>query len=254
MRLLLGCGLMLLTASSPLAADVLIVADEFPAMQVLARQMKTLEGFDSRIVAQTNLPSDLTPFSAVVVYIHGHLRAAAEKAFISYTEAGGKLVALHHSVSSGKKTNENWFGFLGVDLPKKTVEQGGYKWIEGVTLEIVKRADHFITTNRVAYPNRLAYAPSAGPDAPAESPGFTLHETEVYLNHVLTRPRTVLLGFKYLDAKTGQTWMQDRAGWLMPAGRGWIFYFMPGHSARDFENKSYARLVLNALVFQPGKP
>ena len=241
--------LLLLAAASLLAADVLIVADEFPAMEVLARQMQAQEGLNSRIVAQTNLPSDLSPCSAVVVYIHGNLTAAAENALISYTEAGGKLVALHHSISSGKKTNEHWFHFLGVDLPKKDLEQGGYKWIEGVTLDIVKRADHFIATNRVPYPSRLAYAPGTDSVSSTESPSFTLHETEVYLNHVLTRPHTLLLGFKYRDAKTGKTWMQDRAGWLLPAGRGCIFYFMPGHSARDFENDSYARLVLNALVF-----
>jgi hypothetical protein len=241
--LLAGCSVVM-----PLrAAQVLIVADEFPAMEILAQQLKVQEALDSKIIKQTDLPADLKPFKAVVVYIHGKLLPAPEKAMVDYTEAGGKLVALHHSISSGKRTNELWFKFLGVDLPKGDVDAGGYKWTEGVTLDIVNLAtNHFITTHKIKYDTQM---PFAEPGKRARTlPGITLHESEVYLNHQLIGARTLLLGLKYKDAKTGKEWAQAHAGWYRPAGKGWIYYLLPGHSAREFQNPAYARMVINAIM------
>lgn len=229
------------------AAQVLIVADEFPAMEILAQQLKAQEGLDSQIVKQTDLPGDLKPFQAVVVYIHGKLLPAPEKAMVEYTEAGGKLVALHHSISSGKRTNELWFKFLGVDLPKGDVNAGGYKWTEGVTLDIVNLAtNHFITTHKVKYEAQMPFAESGQPERML--PGFTLHESEVYLNHQLKGERTLLLGLKYRDAKTGKEWAQAHAGWYRPAGKGRIYYLLPGHSVREFQHPAYVRMVINAVI------
>src|SRR5690349_20965650 len=87
-------------------ADVLIVADEFPAMQVVAEQLKSVEHRKSQVIAQGHLPA-LEPFEAVVVYIHKGLDAAAEHAFIGYARGGGRLVLLHHSISSGKRQNRD---------------------------------------------------------------------------------------------------------------------------------------------------
>lgn len=245
---ILGC----LCCLRAVAAEVLIVADEFPAMRILADQLKAGAKAQSLVLAQTNLPPDLTDFAAVIVYIHGKLNAGPEKAFIEYANQGGKLILLHHSISSGKAANKTWFPFLGVTLPKGEVDQGGYKWIEGVTLEIVNLApDHFITTNKVTYSQRSAYVSSNSGGVEKMVPSFTLKESEVYLNHTWSGPRAVLLGLKYTDAKSGKTYMQDRAGWYKPAGKGWIFYFMPGHSAKDFENPAYGQIVVNAFLFKP---
>ena len=234
------------------AAEVLIVADEFPAMKVLARHLQAEEGIVSRIVAQTNMPADLTPFAAVIVYIHRGLDERAERAFVNYTQAGGKLIPLHHSISSGKRKNRLWFTFLGVALPEGDVSQGGYKWIEPVMLDFVSLApDHFIMTNKVKYPRKISYRRSEAAGGEESLPGFTLKESEVYINHTFTGPRTVLMGLKYTDAKTGQVYMQDRAGWLRPSGKGWTIYFQAGHSAADFEEPAYARILLNAVLFQP---
>lgn len=233
------------------AHHVLIVADEFPAMEVLAERLRADEGLASRLVRQTELPASLEAFRAVVVYIHGRLLPGPERAMVEYTRAGGRLVALHHSISSGKRTNELWFPFLGVELPQKNVAEGGYRWIEPVTLEVVNLApEHFIATNRVHWPQTLAYTRETGASLPA-APAFTLPESEVYLNHTFTAPRTVLLGFMYTDAATGRVWMQDRAAWYRPVDKGWLFYFQPGHSVRDFENPVFSRLVVNAVVFAP---
>jgi len=234
------------------AAEALIVADEFPAMEWLADTLKTREGIPSRVVAQTNLPLQLAGFRAVIVYLHGNLGAPTEQALIDYTRAGGKLVVLHHSISSGKRKNAQWFKFLGVALPEGDVNQGGYKWIEPVTLDLVKLApDHFITTNQVSYPTRIGWRAGGAGEGETFLPGFTLRESEVYLNHVLSESRTQLLGFSYTDAKSGQVWRQDHAGWVKPAGRGWIVYLLPGHSLKDFEHPTYARIVLNAVTWRP---
>jgi hypothetical protein len=231
------------------AAEVLIVADEFPAMQVLADRLKAGEGLASRIVKQTEMPRDLAPFQAIVVYIHRALNAPAEKAMLAYLNKGGRLVALHHSISSGKRTNENWFATLGVDLPKGDVTNGGYQWIEGVTIEVANLApDQFVTTNKVRYPDLVVPGAQAGGMTPAPLPGIRLPESEVYLNHVLTGDRTILLALKYTDAKSGRTWLQRTAGWTRPVGQGRLYYFMPGHSVRDFENPAYTRIVMNAVI------
>lgn len=233
-------------------SEVLIVADEFPAMQVVADKLKAEEQIDSKIVWQTNLPSDLAPFEAVIVYIHKDLLPAAEEAFIQYTKAGGKLVLLHHSISSGKRKNEHWFSFLGVKLPTGDVKQGGYKYKEGITWsEVNLNPRHFIMTNKVIYPERIAYS-SPNISAPGGTlPGFTLEDSEVYLNHVHVGPHTLLMGLKYRDAESGITYTQDRSGWIKQAGKGWVIYLMPGHTKRDFENPAYGRIVLNAVIFKP---
>jgi hypothetical protein len=241
----------LLQIGSFAATEVLIVADEFPAMQVLAGKLKAEENVTSQIVTQTNLPPDLSRFAAVLAYIHLNLNEPVEKAFIAYARSGGRLVVLHHTISSAKRKNKEWFPFLGVTLPEGDVSQGGYQWTEGVTLDIVNLApNHFITTNKVSYPAQIAFqtAASAGEEV---LPGFTLADSEVYLNHVLSGARTLLLGLKYTDARTGKLYMQSHAGWVMPSGRGWTIYLMPGHSTREFENPAFARIVANAVVWKP---
>jgi hypothetical protein len=243
------CSLML-TGSA--MADVLIVADEFPAMQVLADKLKAEEKIDSKLVAQNAMPADLAGFSAVIVYIHGNLAAPAEAAFIKYAQAGGKLILLHHSISSGKRANKDWFSFLGVSLPQGDVAKGGYKYAEGIDLDLVNLApEHYITTNKVTYPAQVPWQSAEAGAVEKALPGVELKDTEVYLNHVLTGPRTILMGVKYTDAKTGQTYMQAHAGWIKAAEKGWVIYLMAGHSGRDFENAVYARIVLNAVVYKP---
>ena len=252
-KLILCCVVWLCVAAGLPGADgVLIVADEFPAMEVLAAKLKADEGMTSRIVAQTNLPAALDSFAAVVVYIHRGLAETAEKAFIDYAQAGGKLVVLHHSISSGKRQNRHWFGFLGVALPAGDVERGGYKWIEPVTLELVNLApQHPIMSRKVRYPSSIAYRRAERGDGEQLLPGFVLKETEVYLNHVLTDRRSILMGFKYSDANSGKIYLQEHAGWCKPAGKGHLVYLLPGHSKSDFEDPCYAQIVVNAITWKP---
>lgn len=232
------------------AAEVLIVADEIPAMEVLAKALKDQENINTTIVLQTQMPQSIAHFQAVIVYIHQTLDAGSEKAFIKYANEGGKLICLHHTISSVKKNNEWWFSFLGIDLIKNDVNEGGYKWIEGVNMEIVNLAPkHFITTNKIEYNSLIAYTSEVEKNKNKQYPGFFLPDTEVYLNHVYLRPRTILLGFKYQDA-AGKIWMQDRSAWCMKVGKGWLFYSQAGHTAEDFKNPIYARIIANAVIYK----
>ena len=245
--------LFLLCSSLLIAAgQVLIVADEFPAMEVLATKLKTAEGIESMLVKQTEMPADLSKYSCLIVYIHKSIGEPAEKAFIQYTVLGGKLVVIHHSISSGKRANKYWFPFLKISLPEGDFEKGGYKWIEPVAMELVNLAPkEYITSHKVRYPSKIVYTSSDKGGGTKMYPGFKLEDTEVFLNHVLNTPRTILLGLKYTDAKTGKTYMQDRAGWYMPAKKGWVVYLMAGHTVRDFENPIYGQIVVNAVAFRP---
>lgn len=242
---------LLLSCATKAAGEVLIIADEIPAMELLAAKLKAEENVSARVVLQTDLPARLADYTAVIVYIHKGLGDAAERAMVDYTQGGGKLIALHHSISSGKRKNKEWFPFLGVTLPEGDVAAGGYKWAEPVSIDLVNLAPaHFITTHRVTYPAAIPFAAvPGGRETPL--PGFTLTESEIYLNHALTDSHTRLLGVRYTDAKTGKVWMQTHAGWVKPAGKGWIVYLMAGHSAQDFENPAYARIVLNAVIWTP---
>jgi len=228
-------------AALPAPAQVLIAADEVPAMEVLAARLKSAAGLSSTVVKQPDLPADLAPYSTLVVYVHRNLDPALEHAAIGFAERGGRLVLLHHSISSAKRKNREWFPFLGVELAEGDAAQGGYKWIEGVSWEIVNLAPADpVTARGVQYPATATYRGAA-------RPAIQLEDSEVYLNHHLSGPRTVLLGLCFRDPKTGTVYEQDTAGWYRPAGRGWVMYFMAGHSAREFENPAYSQILVNAV-------
>ena len=229
---------MLLAAAAlpALAADALIVCDEVPAMQVLARQLEQRAHVSSNIISQDQLPASLSGYKTVLVYIHKDIAEGPEKAFIDYAKGGGKLVLLHHSISSGKRKNKYWLPFLGVELPDKPFAEGGYKYFDPATFEIVNLAPGSdITSRSVDYPRHH-------PDR------FELQDTEVYLNHVLTGPRTVLLGLQYLETKSGKLYSQSTTGWYRPTERGGVYYFMAGHRAKDFEDPAYAQIIANAVA------
>ncbi len=203
------------------AKSVLIVSDGVP-VQILAVQLKS-HGINSDTVTQQSMPTKLAAYPAVLVYIHGVLLESAEKAFIDYANSGGKLIVLHHSISSQKRQNHAWMQFLGVSLPEGDVAQGGYKYYDPV------RAEY------------------RGEDRDA----IELPATEVYVNHVLSGQHTILLGLKFVEKKSGVTYMQDTAGWYKKAGKGWVMYFMAGHSGKEFEDPAYAQILTNAVNFRP---
>ena len=236
------------------AQQVLIVADEIPAMEVVAKALKKQENIDSKIVLQSDMPASLAGFQAVLVYIHKDIDPPTENALIDYTQTGGRLICLHHSISSAKRKNASWFSFLGVDLPTGEADQGGYKYVGDINMTVVNLAPkHFITSHKISYDSSYVFT-SERLKKEQSCSGFVLYKTEAFLNHNLHENtyRTVLLGMKMQD-KNGRIWMQDRSAWYMPSGKGWIFYSQPGHAVSDFENPVYARMILNMVVFEPGR-
>jgi trehalose utilization protein len=236
--------------AAPERPRALIVADEIPAMRVVAELLGREAGMDAQVATQAETPDELAAYACVLVYIHGKLDHRAEEACIRFAEGGGKLIVLHHSISSAKRAgaNPHWFRFLGVEAPSLPFEQGGYRWIEGVTMDIRALAPKHPILRGVKW------------EQADGRPGFRLEETEVYLNHVLGQgrlpsgdpcgKRTLLLGLTY-TAADGRTYRQETAGWTMPTGKGHVVYLMPGHTDREFRHPAYARILANAARWRP---
>jgi hypothetical protein len=251
---LVTVGLFLVCAQSlradakpaPVELPILIVADEVPAMETLARQLAERAHAKATIVNSKKepLPEALAPFQSVLVYIHGGLAEPVEKALLAYAEGGGNLILLHHSISSGKRKNAGWFPALGVTLPEGEFASGGYKYFDDATWDLVALAPHHPILKGVKFPRTVSYA--AGKKLPA----LPLDGTEIYLNHVLAGPRTVLLGLRWEEPQSGKLYTQDTAAWVKPLGQGQVSYFMPGHKATDFERPDYAQMLANALTYR----
>jgi len=238
---------------------VLIVMDELVQMQALAESLQAAGGPAAELVGQTALPDDWTPYAAVLVYVHGDLQPEAERRMIDYTRAGGRLVVLHHSISSGKAANAHWFDFLGISLPGARESRypappgGHYAWHEGQAVTVVNLApDHYITSHDVTWPETVRYASDERPEE-REYPALTLDPAEAYMNVRFTDgdAKTVLLGFVHHDDRNGLLFQQDREGWLKPSGDGWIVYLQMGHHPEEWRQPVVAQLVLNAIRWQP---
>jgi hypothetical protein len=247
-------------ATSDPTPRLLIVMDEREQMEALGQYLKDKAAIESVIVDQAGMPADWSGFDAVIGYIHGRLDERAETKFIEYARGGGRLILLHHTISSGKAANRYLFEFLGIALtePSKSREPstpgGHYAWKDPVQQVIVNlRPDHFLTSNAIAWPSRFSYTSSDEPSVAREYPAMVLRDTEAYVNHKFTdgRAKTVLLGFQWTDDRNGVTFRQDRTGWYKRTGKGWVFYFQPGHSTQEFRNPVVAQLVLNAILWKP---
>lgn len=242
--------------------SVLIVQDEMPAVEVLSHFLRDTGKLNVTVVDQKNFPKDLSPYGAVIGYIHRQLEEPVEVAIIDYTQRGGRYIALHHSISSGKAQNKYYFDFLGIQLDqpaqsKHPVEPGkGYGWVEGedIVLTLVNlNPHHYITNHRVNWPGMISYASSDNPSVEKRYPSISLHDSEVYMNHKFTdgREKIVLCGLKFLDKRNNRLFMQDRAVWIKQYGEGRIVYIMPGHKPSDYQNPNISQMILNATQWTP---
>lgn len=249
------CIVLILGLSSAGPRKVLIVQDELPQMDVLAEFLRETGNLSVTIMDQQYLPKDLSEYQAVVVFIHKDLNARTEESIINYTKNGGKLICLHHSISSRKALNRFYFDFLGIRLDKGPMETGGYKW-KGSSWSLVNlNSQHFITNFDVNWDETIVYTPSDYPSTEQASPGITLgDDSEVFINHKFTdgREKVVLCGIVYHDTETNKTYMQDRGAWIKKHDKGTIVYFMPGHAVSDYENKNISQMILNAIEWPTG--
>jgi len=238
--------------SSARPRKVLIVQDELPQMEVLSKFLRETGRLSVAIKDQKSLPEDLSGYQAVIVFIHKDLEAATEESIIDYTKNGGKLICLHHSISSKKALNRFYFDFLGIRLDKEPMEAGGYKWKASTWSLVNLNSQHFITNSDVKWDKEIVYTPSDYPSTERVYPNITLKDdSEVFINHKFTdgREKVVLCGIVYHDAESDKTYMQDRGAWIKKQGKGTIVYFMPGHAVSDYENKNISRIILNAITW-----
>lgn len=244
-----GVLLFLQLSAAGAAESVLIIKDELPQMQVLADYLNKKGGLGVELMDQDKLPAELSSYRAVILYIHRKLQEATELAVIRYARQGGRLIVLHHSISSGKRANRHWFDFLNIRLPNAPLEKGGYAYRDPVTVQLINLTpDHYITRHDLKWPETAEYDSMSTP-----MPAVTLTHTEVYLNHTFTdeKEKQVLCGLKYFDQASGRWYQQARSAWLQKTGQGYLFYFMFGHKNNDFENPVIAQLLLNSVTWQP---
>jgi len=250
---LLICSLPPAFSSSTERQEVLIVQDERPQMEVLAKFLTEKGKLSVTITDQQTPVKPLSSYEAVIVFIHKELHEQTERAIIDYTKAGGRLICLHHSISRKKAENKFYFDFLGMQLNKGTMEDGGYAWkASSWTLVNLNRL-HYITNHKVEWKEQVKYTSSDSPGVEKSYFCIPLKEdSEVFVNHRFTdgREKTVLCGLIYTDKATGKTYMQDRGVWIKKQGKGTIVYLMPGHCVSDYQNENIAQMVLNSLTWE----
>ena len=233
--------------------QLLIVADEPKPMDALAGFLRSRGKYEVRYVDQKDLPADLSQYAGVFMYVHGRMTRRTEKRLIDYTQAGGRMIILHHGVASARVRNPAWLRLTGIYIAPRNDPKHPWRVVGNTTHTLVNlNPRHYITSHKVQYDRTVEYQSSDSPSRPATYPALDLHNTEVFLNQHFTdgREKTVLFGFRCADG--GKIIMQDRSGWLKPAGKGWVFYFQPGHCESDFRNRNYCQIILNCLTWKPG--
>lgn len=242
------------------APRLLILADAADDLPTLAARLEA-EGYEVDRSDQTGVKPPLVRCQSVIVYVHKPLLTPVERALIDYAQGGGRLLVLHHGIASAKWGNPKWLDFLGVAMaPREAAE---YPWCvsNDVTFTMVNLAPgHFITTHNIEYDKTVDYRSPDRAELRGEFPAFDLPHTELYHHHRFTdgREKTILFGYRLdaplpADAPPGVATMEDTAGWLKRTGKGWTFYFQPGHAQSDFEKPAFMQVILNCLVW-PGKP
>jgi type 1 glutamine amidotransferase len=231
---------------------VLLVADDQSPMHALVEALTPRGRFEYRIVTPSEIPPVLAGYHAVFMYIHGPMDHAIEDVLIEYARQGGRLIILHHGIASARRNNPDWLDLTGIRMLSADAPAGAWRVIHNTTHTVVNLAPgHFITTHNVSYDRQVAYLSSDQPSVEATFPAFDLPDTEVFLNQHFCdgRTKTVLFGFRCTDPQTGRTFMQDRSGWLKPAGAGWVFYYQPGHKSQDFQHPAYLQVLFNTLIW-----
>jgi type 1 glutamine amidotransferase len=107
---------------------------------------------------------------------------------------------------------------------------------------------HFITTEGIDYQKNIFFHSEYDGKISGTYPAFDLPDTEIFLNQRFSdENRKVLFGFSNADGSR----MQPTSGWYRQSGRGLVFYYQAGHSAADFENRNFIRVLVNTLEWEP---
>ena len=230
--------------------NILILADDWPPMTKLSDFLTQTQLFKIDTLSQEHVTSRLHHYNSVFMYVHKPLLKNVEKALIDYTVNGGRLIVLHHGIASAKLENPEWLRFVGIDL--YTGKNHVHRWnvLHETRHTVVNLVpDHFITSNNIIYTKKIHFETDYADSLKGTYPAFDLENTEIFVNQRFTKnsERKVLFGFKAADSNL----MQPTSGWYKSAGKGWLFYYQPGHSPTDFADKNFKQILLNTLLWQP---
>jgi hypothetical protein len=205
---------------------VVIVHDEEEPMRALAAGLEKAHAMKPALMDQKDWSGD-----------------ALNKA---HAETGGRLVVLHHGIASAKNANPRWLALAGIRMLPRDDPAHPWKVLRGTYHLVNLNPRHYVTTNRVRYPVEVRYTPSDAPAAEQLLPALEFPDTEIFLNQLITdgREKTILFGFQ--TEVDGKKYVQDRGGWFKKTGAGHLFYFQPGHFARDFTS-AYIQIIANAI-------
>lgn len=249
---LLLAAALLTTGAARAEPPVWVVHDEPAPMEELARVLRS--GGHSVLVEEQSMfaahGGEWNP-KAVFFYVHGNTDPALESFLIRYAENGGRLIILHHGIASAKIRSKRWLPFAGIRILPRDHPSHPWKVLRGDVQVVNLNPSHYVTTHRVRYPETVPYTPSDSPSVEQQLPAFVLPDTEMFWNQHFTdgRAKTVLLGSRV--EVSGKLYMQDRAGWLKPAGKGYVFYFQQGHLASDFRDPAFGQILVNAVQWMP---
>jgi len=242
---------------------ILIIHDGAAVLQPLTDYLREHGRLDITMVDQAHLPpEDWKEYRAVLGYVHNRLQETTERRIIDYTRAGGRFVALHHMISSGKARNRYFFDFLGIRLDKPGASRNpvlpgeGYGWYNadpiGVRVILVDLdPGQYIVSHDVRWSDQVLYKSSDRPTLDGNRPAIVVPKAEAYMNVKFTdgREKTVLIGMSYVDPRTGAIFQQDRIGWFKRSGAGVIIYLQPGHFIEEYRNANIDQMVLNAILW-----
>ena len=226
-------------------------ADEWDPLAPLQAFVQQ-QGHQLTCFSETDRHDHLAGFDAGFMYIHKPLESKVERALLAYANNGGRLIVLHHGISSSNLKNPDWLRFVGIHLEAPDAVSHPWKVESNSEHALINlNPGHYVTTNGVEYVDSRQYTSSDSPSASADYEAVVFVSTEFFRNQHIAdgREKTVLFGSRCEVADTGEIVMQDRGGWFKRTGSGWLFYFQPGHVAGDFETRAYLQILHNCLTW-----
>lgn len=204
----------------------------------------------------------------IITYNKNLIKKRNVKTIKEYCANGGKLIALHHNVSSMMLRRPEWLDLMKINIVKG--DDAEYPWsvIEGGDLYLTNlQPDNAITTKGIEYDSEVPMLKlSVDPTKKVltheldESQQKEFHsrekekaiefkKSEYFINHLpLPEPNRILLfGIFFHDPESGREFISNNGGWKMPYKEGMIYYLMPGHSVHDY-HENYCNIIRNCIL------
>ena len=212
-------------------------------MEVLAEALQS-SGYKAFVDEQPGFAARMRTAmpAAVFMYVHGDIDPDVETDLIHYAERGGRLIILHHGIASAKVRSRRWLPFAGIAILPRDHPSHPWRVLRGNVEVVNLHPGHYVTTHRIEYPQSVLYRPSDEPSTSQSLDGFTLSDTEMFLNqHFMDgRRKTVLLGAQV--EVDGETYRPRPCGMAdVQRGRGTSSTSNKGTAPRIFETRRFCK-------------